>query len=187
MADKTHTQEVEEPVEAPPGIEKSGIDTTAHHGGGPEVDPALDRRVRWKLDLYILPVISSVYFFSSMGRSDIGNAKVAGMEEELGLSPQAYSNAATMFLVAYIVFQLPGTLLVRKIGPPYQLSGAMVLWGLFTALGVVIHSTGALLALRFLVGMAEAFVQGAVFCTLSLRCAHFLLPWLRSSVLLLTP
>ncbi|CAK7207189.1 hypothetical protein SEUCBS139899_009997 [Sporothrix eucalyptigena] len=160
---KTQMQEVEENIEMSSGIEKSGIDTTAHHGGGPPVDPALDRRVRWKLDFYILPVISSVYFFASMGRSDLANAKVAGMQLELGLSAQAYSNAATMFLISYIVFQLPGTLFVRLIGPPYQFFAAMVLWGLFTMLSVVIHTTSALLALRFLIGFAEAFVQGAVF------------------------
>ncbi|CAK7224657.1 hypothetical protein SBRCBS47491_005624 [Sporothrix bragantina] len=166
MTSKTEMQQVEEPVEhldTSTGIEKSGIDTTAHHGGGPPVDPALDRRVRWKLDFYILPVLSSVYFFASMGRSDLANAKVAGMQLELGLSAQAYSNAATMFLVSYVVFQLPGTLLVRRIGAPWQFFGAMVLWGLFTALSVVIHTTAALLAMRFLIGVAEAFVQGAVF------------------------
>jgi hypothetical protein len=39
---------------------------------------------------------------------------------ELGLSPGQYSNAASIFQVGYLVFQLPATLLVRKIGPPYQ-------------------------------------------------------------------
>ncbi|CAK7224564.1 hypothetical protein SCUCBS95973_005559 [Sporothrix curviconia] len=80
-------QEIEAPVEhfdaaagiEKSGIEKSGIDTTAHHGGS-NVDPSLDRRVRLKLDLYILPVLSCVLFFASMGRSDLANAKVADMQ-----------------------------------------------------------------------------------------------------------
>lgn len=29
-------------------------------------DHKLDRRVRWKLDLFILPLMSSVYFFATM-------------------------------------------------------------------------------------------------------------------------
>ncbi|KIH89331.1 hypothetical protein SPBR_07064 [Sporothrix brasiliensis 5110] len=165
--EKNETHEVEEAVPDPSSPEKvqveSGINTAAWDSDTTPEYKALDRRVLWKLDFFILPVISSVYFFASMGRSDLANAAVAGMPEELGLSAQAYSNAATMFLVSYIVFQLPGTLLVRAIGPPWQFFGAMVLWGLFTALSVVIHSAGALLALRFLIGVAEAFVQGAVF------------------------
>jgi fucose permease len=49
------------------------------------------------------------------------------MNKELNLSAQDYSNAANTFLVGYIVFQLPGTLLVRKIGPPNQFALAMIL------------------------------------------------------------
>ena len=63
----------------------------------------------------------------SQGRSDLANAKIAGMSQELNLSPRDYSNAATTFLISYLLFQLPGTLLVKKIGPPIQFSGAMIL------------------------------------------------------------
>ena len=49
------------------------------------------------------------------------------MSEELRLSPRAYSNAANMFLVGYVLFQLPGTLLIKRIGPSRQFGGAMIL------------------------------------------------------------
>ncbi|CAM1506002.1 Fc.00g116390.m01.CDS01 [Cosmosporella sp. VM-42] len=127
------------------------------------IDPKLERRLKWKLDLFILPLISSVYFFASMGRSDLGNAQVAGLSDELNLSPRDYANAATIFLVAYVVFQLPGTLLIKLIGPSRQFGAAMILWGSFTAITVVIKNHGELLAFRFLIGAAEAFVQGGVF------------------------
>lgn len=42
------------------------------------------------------------------------------------LSPRDYSNAATLLLVAYVVFQLPGTLLIKQIGPARQFAGAMI-------------------------------------------------------------
>lgn len=59
------------------------------------------------------------------GRSDLGNAKIMGMDEELGLSPGQYSNVASIFQVGYLIFQLPATLLVRKIGPPFQVTVAL--------------------------------------------------------------
>lgn len=31
-----------------------------------DVDPAFERKLKWKLDLFILPIISSVFFFASM-------------------------------------------------------------------------------------------------------------------------
>ncbi|KAI0882301.1 putative pantothenate transporter [Annulohypoxylon maeteangense] len=127
------------------------------------VDPKLARRVKWKLDLFILPLLSSVYFFATMGKSDLGNAKIAGLSQEMNLSPGDYSNAATVFLAATIIFQLPGTLLIKKIHPNRQFSGAMIVWGVLTALTVLAKNSGQLLAIRFLVGAAESFVQGGVF------------------------
>ncbi|TVY81958.1 putative transporter [Lachnellula suecica] len=123
----------------------------------------LERRLIWKLDLFILPMVSIVYFFSSLGRSDLANAKIAGLDEDLNLTAKDYSNAANMFLIGYIVFQLPGTLLVKKIGPPLQFGGAMFMWGLFTTVSMAMKARSQLMALRFLIGAAEAFVQGAVF------------------------
>ncbi|KAJ9154872.1 Mfs transporter protein [Pleurostoma richardsiae] len=122
-----------------------------------------ERKLVWKLDLIILPLLSTVYFLAQMGRSDLGNAKIAGMEDDLSLSPKQYSDVASMFLVGYIIFQLPGTLLVRKIGPPLQFGLAMMLWGAVTTLTVVVKSYGGLLATRIFVGCFEAFIQGAVF------------------------
>ncbi|CAI7650264.1 unnamed protein product [Penicillium manginii] len=91
-----------------------------------DLSPKILSRVKLKLDLFILPLISIVYFFAQMGRSDLANAKVAGLSDELKLSPRDYSNAATILLVAYIVLQLPGTLLLKQIGSARQFAGAMI-------------------------------------------------------------
>ncbi|KAJ5648024.1 hypothetical protein N7490_004396 [Penicillium lividum] len=94
---------------------------------GTTVSLSNHRKLKWKLDLVILPLISSVYFFASMGRSDLANAQVAGLSEDLRLSPQDYSNAATVLFVGYVVLQLPGTLLLKQIGPAKQFAGAMII------------------------------------------------------------
>lgn len=49
------------------------------------------------------------------------------MTTELGLSPKEYSGATTTFLVGYVIFQLPGTLLIKKIGAPTQFFVAMAM------------------------------------------------------------
>ncbi|KAH8597715.1 major facilitator superfamily domain-containing protein [Bisporella sp. PMI_857] len=139
--------------------------TTELDARGIPVDPETrrsEKRLKLKLDLIILPLMSMIYLFASMGRSDLGNAKISGMAEELRLSPSSYSNAATIFLVGYISMQLPGTLLIKIIGPNWQFGGAMLMWGLFTALSVLISGTGSLLAYRFLIGCAEGFIQGTL-------------------------
>lgn len=48
-----------------------------------------------------------MYLFSYMDRTNIGNAKVAGMNEDLALSDQEYSLAIVVFMVGYIIGQVP--------------------------------------------------------------------------------
>ncbi|KAF7559022.1 hypothetical protein G7046_g5134 [Stylonectria norvegica] len=127
------------------------------------VSRKVERKLVWKLDLIILPLLSSIYFLAQMGRSDLGNAKIAGMDDDLYLTPKQYSNVASLFLVGYIVFQLPGTLLLRMIGPPLQFGLAMMGWGAVTCLTVVVKEYGGLLATRMMVGCFEAFIQGTTF------------------------
>ncbi|KAI1101042.1 putative pantothenate transporter [Jackrogersella minutella] len=153
----------QEPSGLIPTISPDSLESITKGEKVEEVDPKFARRVKWKLDLFILPLLSSVYFFATMGKSDLSNAKIAGLTEELGLSAGDYSNAATIFLVATIIFQLPGTLLIKKIHPNRQFSGAMITWGFLTTMTVLAKNGGQLLAIRFLIGGAEAFVQGGIF------------------------
>ncbi|KAJ4349416.1 uncharacterized protein N0V89_008031 [Didymosphaeria variabile] len=133
------------------------------------IDPAVERRILWKLDLTILPLLTSVQFLSQMAKSDLGNAEVAGLSDEMNLNAKQYSDLAIMVLVGYIVFQIPGTMLIKKFGPSYQrrltwlqFGSAVIAWGVFTTCLVAAKTAGALMALRFLVGSAEAFIQGTL-------------------------
>ncbi|CZT13753.1 uncharacterized protein RAG0_17250 [Rhynchosporium agropyri] len=135
---------------------------------GSTVSRKTEKRLVLKIDLFILPLLAMVYFFASMGRSDLANASVAGMKEELGLSAQDYSNAANMFLVGYILFQLPGTLLVRKIGPPRQFAAAMVAWGVVTALTVKVQTN-----LSFFYTYSELASRGAIFYSMATLAGAF--------------
>ena len=44
-----------------------------------------------------------------------------------------------------------------------QFSGAMLTWGVVTTCSVAVQSYGSMMALRVLIGCAEAMIQGAVF------------------------
>ncbi|KAL9617618.1 MAG: hypothetical protein Q9160_007584 [Pyrenula sp. 1 TL-2023] len=125
-------------------------------------DAQVERRVKWKLDLTILPLLTSIYFLSQLAKSDLGNAKVAGMSEELHLSAKDYSNLAIMITVGELLFQLPGTILLKKIGPSYQFGGAMVVWGIVTACIVAAKTQASIMVLRALTGAAEAFIRGVL-------------------------
>lgn len=48
--------------------------------GSVDIDPQAERTLLWKLDLRILPVLAIMYLFNSLDKSNLGNAKTAGLE-----------------------------------------------------------------------------------------------------------
>lgn len=45
-----------------------------------DIDPRAERALVWKFDLRLLPVLAVMYLFNSLDKSNLGNAKTAGLE-----------------------------------------------------------------------------------------------------------
>lgn len=45
-----------------------------------------------------------LYLLSHIDRGNIGNAKIEGMDKDLGLTGNQYNVASTIFFVPYIIF-----------------------------------------------------------------------------------
>lgn len=58
-----------------------------------------------KLDRRLLPLIFTLYSLAVLDRSNLGNAKLAGMEDDIDLSGNRYSLLGTIFYIAYILSQ----------------------------------------------------------------------------------
>ncbi|KAJ9641318.1 hypothetical protein H2204_002996 [Knufia peltigerae] len=136
----------------------------AFHAEQPKTPEELkaERRFVRKIDLWILPLLSVMYFLASLDRGDVGFAASVGLTEELHISSHQLSTIVSLFSVGYIVFQLPGDIFLRVVTPPVQLGIALCVWGTFTASCAAANSYSALAGLRFGVGMGEAFLQAGV-------------------------
>lgn len=115
-----------------------------------------ERKVVLKADCYLLITIFWMYLLSYMDRTNIGNARVAGMGDDLELTSSMYSNALIIFFVFYVVFEIPCNLILVRIGPVVFIPTIMFIWGGLTCCFAAINSYGALMALRALVGVFEA-------------------------------
>lgn len=96
------------------------------------IDPALERKLVRKLDFRVIPILWFLFLVSFFDRSNIGNAKIAGMTTELKMTGNDYNVAVTVFTVAYVAFGVPANLLVKKFGPKI-LAIFMFCWGESTA------------------------------------------------------
>ncbi|CDO76936.1 hypothetical protein BN946_scf185006.g18 [Trametes cinnabarina] len=66
-----------------------------------------------KLDLTVLPVVTMIYFLSSLDRSNIGNARIAGLQKQLKMSDDQYSIVLTATLITYTLIDIPSNLVIK--------------------------------------------------------------------------
>lgn len=66
----------------------------------PIFDKAAERRLIWKLDLLILPILFVFYMMSYLDRVNIGNASIQGMTTELALNVGNRYNIALLVSAA---------------------------------------------------------------------------------------
>lgn len=116
----------------------------------------LEKRIIKKLDLYVMPVIMIMYIVSFLDRANIGNAKIAGMATDLNLTGTNFNVATSIFYVPYIIFDVPMTILVKRLGPSYVLPTITLAWGFVALFSGFVTSYGSLLVVRLLLGLCEA-------------------------------
>lgn len=51
---------------------------------------AFDRKLLWKMDLIVVPLIAMLYLLVFIDRVNIGNARVAGMQRDLQMNDHQY-------------------------------------------------------------------------------------------------
>ncbi|KAF5375578.1 hypothetical protein D9757_008533 [Collybiopsis confluens] len=88
----------------------------------------LERKAVRRLDVVILPMISMFYLLSFLDRAYIGNARVAGLQKNLGMTDHQYQICITVLYVPYILAEIPTNLLLRKIGPRYLMPSLLTAW-----------------------------------------------------------
>lgn len=56
-----------------------------------------------QIDIRLIPMLAVLYLISHLDRANIGNAKILGLAEDLGLSGIQYNIALSLFFVPYIL------------------------------------------------------------------------------------
>ncbi|KAJ5470964.1 hypothetical protein N7530_008321 [Penicillium desertorum] len=78
-----------------------------HNIGLGEIDAETEKRLIRKIDLFLMPSMFILYLLSYMDRSNIGFAKIAGMEEDLELSSNEYYIAVVVWVIGYTAAAVP--------------------------------------------------------------------------------
>ncbi|EFR02403.1 hypothetical protein MGYG_09083 [Nannizzia gypsea CBS 118893] len=122
-----------------------------------------ERNVVRKFDKRLTMFLSFLYMLSFLDRSNIGNARIAGLMEDLNLSSGQYEWALTAFYVTYICFEWM-TLMYKILPAHIYIPICVFSWGVLASMQCLVTSFWQLVFLRALIGVSEAaFSPGVPF------------------------
>lgn len=91
--------------------------------------PEEERKIVWKIDFRVFPMLCVVFGLSLLDRSNISAAFIANMSTDLALTGSRYNIALLVFFIGYGLFELPSNYVIRRIGARWWLSFLIVSWG----------------------------------------------------------
>ncbi|KAF2681750.1 MFS general substrate transporter [Lentithecium fluviatile CBS 122367] len=132
-----------------------------------------EKAILRKMDLRLIPMLALLYLLSFLDRGNIGNAKIEGLVEDLGMTGPQYNWTLTVFFFTYAAFEVPSNLLLKKLRPSVWLPSIMVAWGIvMTLMGIVQNFEGLLIA-RIFLGVTEAgLFPGVAYYITMWYCRH---------------
>ncbi|TPX12754.1 uncharacterized protein E0L32_000931 [Thyridium curvatum] len=115
-----------------------------------------ERKLVRKLDFFILSFCCLMYFTNYLDRSNLNNAYVSGMKEDLNFQGNQLNIINTCFTVGYVLGQIPSNLSLYYFKPRFFFPGMMLVWAGLTMVTASAQSPQAIMAIRFFQGMVEA-------------------------------
>lgn len=120
-------------------------------------------RVVWKIGWRLLPLLMLLFFFNFLDRVNVGFAALE-MNRSIGLSPVVFGLGAGIFFLSYAICQIPSSVLLGRLNVRVWILGTAILWGLASAGMSLANGPTSFIALRFLLGIAEAgFFPGFIY------------------------
>ncbi|KAJ7881109.1 pantothenate transporter liz1 [Mycena olivaceomarginata] len=107
-----------------------------------------ERALIRKLDFGILIVACLGFFLKYLDQSNLANAYISGMKEDLNINGNEYTYTALM--------QVPSTMIVQKIRPSYYLAFCEIGWGVWTFAQAGAKNSQQMYVFRFMVGLFES-------------------------------
>jgi MFS transporter, ACS family, tartrate transporter len=119
-------------------------------------------RARRRIAYRLLPFVFLIYVVNYIDRVNVSFANLR-MSADLGFSDRVYGLGVGMFYLTYVLFEIPGAVIVERWSARKWIARIMISWGVVTILTGFVHSAGQFYAARFFLGLAEAsFFPGMI-------------------------
>jgi ACS family tartrate transporter-like MFS transporter len=124
-----------------------------------QTDEAVFAKCAWRL----VPFVVLLFTVNFLDRVNVGFAALT-MNQDLGFSPSVFGVGAGIFFVGYFLFEVPGNLVLARVGARRWICFIMAVWGAVSAACAFVQDAPSFYVLRFLLGTAEAgFFPGVLY------------------------
>src|SRR5215813_5483840 len=113
---------------------------------------AVARRTRGRIAFRLLPFVFLMYAICYVDRANVSFANLR-MSADLGFSDRVYGLGVGMFFIGYVLFEIPGALIVERWSARKWLARIMITWGIATIFTGFVHTTSQFYWARFFVGV----------------------------------
>ncbi|KAJ5945443.1 MFS general substrate transporter [Penicillium verrucosum] len=151
-------------------IEKLDTQSQGRSADWNEATRRAERKLRTKIDLYIVPTVALLYLMCFIDRANIGNARLAGFEQDLDLHGYDYNTVLSIFYISYILFEIPATVCCKLLGPGWFLPLTTLGFGVVSVATAFVRTRAQACAVRFLLGIFEAGIMPGI--------AYYLSRWI---------
>ncbi|QPG94525.1 hypothetical protein C2857_006300 [Epichloe festucae Fl1] len=129
-----------------------------HHRDAAGVDAVNIDALRRKIDWHIVPLMFLCYTMQFLDKVILNYAAVMGINKDLKLTGNDFSNVATFLFVGLLCFEIPNIYLLQVVPAAKWLGANVFLWGIATACGAAAHNYQSLLVSRIFLGIFEATI-----------------------------
>ena len=126
------------------------------------MDTVMEKKVMRKLFYRLTPLLMFLFIVAYIDRVNVGFAALT-MNKDIGLDAYTYGLGAGIFFLGYFIFEIPSNLMLAKVGARKWIARILFTWGLSACAMAWVQGEASFLALRFLLGIAEAgFFPGVI-------------------------
>lgn len=120
------------------------------------------QRARRRIAYRLLPFVFLLYVVNYLDRVNVSFANLR-MSADLGFSDRVYGLGVGIFYVTYVLFEIPGAIVVERWSARKWIARIMISWGIVTILTGFVQTAGQFYAARFFLGIAESsFFPGMI-------------------------
>lgn len=123
----------------------------------------LEERTVGKVFWRLMPFLGLLYIVSFLDRVNVGYAALS-MNKDLGFSSAVYGMGAGIFFIGYFLMEVPGNLIMARVGARIWIARILISWGIVAGLNALVSTPQQFYLVRFFLGVAEAsFFPGIIY------------------------